>query len=163
MMGSVSSTRQQSNPSVAFLRGSIFMQDPAVQRFTGHPLEAIRNLDYTILFARDMERMRGFYSDVMRFPIYYELSSDWIEYRVGANLLVLSRAGLHLPDPVPAKGTATVQLAFRIRREEIDRCAQALISAGVELVSSPADQPWGHRTVFFRDPDGNLLEIYADI
>jgi catechol 2,3-dioxygenase-like lactoylglutathione lyase family enzyme len=27
----------------------------------------------------------------------------------------------------------------------------------------PTDQPWGHRTLFFRDPDGNVLEIYADI
>lgn len=27
----------------------------------------------------------------------------------------------------------------------------------------PKDQPWGHRTVFFRDPDGNILEIYADL
>jgi catechol 2,3-dioxygenase-like lactoylglutathione lyase family enzyme len=25
------------------------------------------------------------------------------------------------------------------------------------------DQPFGHRTVFFRDPDGNILEIYAEI
>jgi catechol 2,3-dioxygenase-like lactoylglutathione lyase family enzyme len=27
----------------------------------------------------------------------------------------------------------------------------------------PADQPWAHRTAFFRDPDGNIVEIYADI
>jgi len=25
------------------------------------------------------------------------------------------------------------------------------------------DQPFGHRTLFFRDPDGNVLEIYAEI
>jgi lactoylglutathione lyase len=27
----------------------------------------------------------------------------------------------------------------------------------------PTDQPWGLRTLFFRDPDGNVLEIYAEI
>jgi len=31
------------------------------------------------------------------------------------------------------------------------------------LLVEPKDQPWGHRTVFFRDPDGNILEIYADL
>ena len=31
------------------------------------------------------------------------------------------------------------------------------------IVAPATDQPWGHRTLFFRDPDGNLLEIYADI
>jgi catechol 2,3-dioxygenase-like lactoylglutathione lyase family enzyme len=30
-------------------------------------------------------------------------------------------------------------------------------------MSPPTNQPFGHRTVFFRDPDGNLLEFYADI
>jgi catechol 2,3-dioxygenase-like lactoylglutathione lyase family enzyme len=30
-------------------------------------------------------------------------------------------------------------------------------------VSPPTDRPWGHRTLFFRDPDGNILEIYADL
>jgi catechol 2,3-dioxygenase-like lactoylglutathione lyase family enzyme len=30
-------------------------------------------------------------------------------------------------------------------------------------VAPATDQPWGHRTLFFRDPDGNLLEIYADL
>jgi lactoylglutathione lyase len=28
---------------------------------------------------------------------------------------------------------------------------------------APTDQPFGHRTLFFRDPDGNLLEMFADI
>jgi hypothetical protein len=28
---------------------------------------------------------------------------------------------------------------------------------------APTDQPFGHRTLFFRDPDGNVLEIYAEI
>jgi catechol 2,3-dioxygenase-like lactoylglutathione lyase family enzyme len=34
---------------------------------------------------------------------------------------------------------------------------------GVAIVSPPTDQPFGHRTLFFRDPDGNVLEIYAEI
>jgi catechol 2,3-dioxygenase-like lactoylglutathione lyase family enzyme len=46
---------------------------------------------------------------------------------------------------------------------EVDECAQALRDKGVELLHPPTDQPWGHRTLFFRDRDGNVLEIYADI
>ena len=34
---------------------------------------------------------------------------------------------------------------------------------GVKIVSPPSDLPWGHRTLYFRDPDGNMLEIYAEI
>jgi catechol 2,3-dioxygenase-like lactoylglutathione lyase family enzyme len=37
------------------------------------------------------------------------------------------------------------------------------VRQGVVLLSPPTNQPFGHRTLFFRDPDGNLLEVYAEI
>jgi lactoylglutathione lyase len=43
------------------------------------------------------------------------------------------------------------------------RRADELVRRGVELLSRPTDQVFGHRTVFFRGPDGNLLEVFADI
>jgi catechol 2,3-dioxygenase-like lactoylglutathione lyase family enzyme len=66
-------------------------------------------------------------------------------------------------DPAPPRGALSAQLAFRVPLEAVDECATELTSAGVTLVSPPTDQPWGHRTLFFRDPDGNVLEIFADI
>jgi catechol 2,3-dioxygenase-like lactoylglutathione lyase family enzyme len=130
--------------------------------FEGHPLRAIRALDYTIIFARDLPAMRKFYADVMRFDVYYELADNWIEFRVGGNILALSKPGTIVPDQPPAAGTASVQLAFRVRREEVDAAEAALRADGVTIVAPSTDQHWGHRTMFFRDPDGNLLEIYAD-
>ena len=126
-------------------------------------LQSIRQLDYTIVFARDLPRMRRFYEDVMRFAIYQELGSRWIAYRVGSNILTLTERGLMFDDPPPATGALSVQLAFRVAPCEVDRCAAELLAAGIPLVAGPTDQPWGHRTLFFRDPDGNVLEIYADL
>jgi catechol 2,3-dioxygenase-like lactoylglutathione lyase family enzyme len=126
-------------------------------------LHHIRHLDYTILFARDMDAMRDFYGSVMEFEVNRDLSRGWIEYRVGSNLVALTEHGVMFDDPKPQKGALSAQLAFRVTREQVDECAEALTAKGVELVSGPADQPWGHRTLFFRDPDGNVLEIYADI
>jgi hypothetical protein len=37
------------------------------------------------------------------------------------------------------------------------------VRRGVDVLSPPTDQAFGHRTLFFRDPDGNLLEVFADI
>lgn len=133
-------------------------------RFSGHPLRAIRALDYTILFARDLPAMRRFYTEVMRFEVYSEVAGgDWLEFRVGGNILALCKPGLVIADPAPARGTASVHLAFHVRREEVDAAEAALRAEGVAIVAPSTDQPWGHRTMFFRDPDGNLLEIYADI
>jgi catechol 2,3-dioxygenase-like lactoylglutathione lyase family enzyme len=46
---------------------------------------------------------------------------------------------------------------------EVDQCADELVRQGVALLSPPTNQSFGHRTLFFRDPDGNLLEVYAQI
>ena len=126
-------------------------------------LDTIRQLDYTIIFARDLPRMRRFYEDVMRFPLDHELGSQWIAFRVGPNILALTERGLLFNDPAPASGALSLQIALRVAPSDVDRCAEELAAAGVALESSPTDQPWGHRTLFFRDPDGNVVEIFADI
>jgi len=38
----------------------------------------IRSLDYTVIYVRQMEKMREFYERTMRFPLHRELSSRWI-------------------------------------------------------------------------------------
>ena len=91
------------------------------------------------------------------------MAARWVELRVGGNILALSEPGLVIPDRMPPAGTACLQLAFRVRREEVDACETALRAVGVRDRRVGDRQPWGHRTLFFRDPDGNLLEIYADI
>jgi catechol 2,3-dioxygenase-like lactoylglutathione lyase family enzyme len=125
--------------------------------------QAIRAIDYTVIFVRDMATMRRFYGDILGFPLRRKLSRDWIEYRVGDNTLALARPTLTAADvPIP-NGSASLQLAFKVSALEVDQCADALVQQGVNLLSPPTDQIWGHRTLFFRDPDGNLLEIFAEI
>lgn len=130
---------------------------------TASPFAAIRAIDYTVILVRDMAAMRRFYEDVLRFPMTRELAASWIEYRIGGNTLALARPGRLAKDaPMPA-GSASLQLAFRVAADDVDRCAEELLRHGVELVEPPTDQPFGHRTLFFRDPDGNLVEVYAEI
>lgn len=127
------------------------------------PFRAIRAIDYTVIFVREMAAMRRFYEDVLALSLLRELSPNWIEYGIGPNTLALARPSRTATDaPVPA-GTAALQLAFKVSAAEVDQCADELVRQSVALLSPPTDQSFGHRTLFFRDPDGNLLEIYAEI
>lgn len=127
------------------------------------PKLPIRSIDYTVIFARQPEKMREFYGNVLGFPLHRQLGTTWFEYRVGSNILALAQRGGLFDDPPPPAGALSVQLAFRVAPPEVAMCAQTLRERGVEIISGPTDHDWGHRTLFFRDPDGNVLEIYAEI
>jgi catechol 2,3-dioxygenase-like lactoylglutathione lyase family enzyme len=130
---------------------------------SGSAFRAIRAIDYTIIFVRDFQAMRVFYQDVLGLPLSRELSDGWIEYRIGSNTLALARPSRTAADlPVPL-GTASLQLAFKVSAPDVDQCARELREKGIALLEPPTDQPFGHRTLFFRDPDGNLLEVFAEI
>lgn len=130
-------------------------------------LKAIRNLDYVVLLCNDLTAMKRFYHEIMGFPIYLETPS-WIELRVGAVLLTLSKRGPNA-GPSISNESAAVQLAFRVTPEEVRSCYEELKEMDVEIVQPPQVidkrvwQYWKHLTLFFKDPEGNLLEIYADI
>jgi catechol 2,3-dioxygenase-like lactoylglutathione lyase family enzyme len=127
------------------------------------PKLPIRSIDYTVIFARQMSAMREFYGVTLGFPLHRELSAAWLEFRVGSNILALADRGGRFADQAPPLGAATMQLAFRVAPNEVSSCAAVLAERGVRIISGPTDQPFGHRTLFFNDPDGNLLEIYAEI
>ena len=125
--------------------------------------QAIRAIDYTVIFVRDMAAMRRFYEDILGFRLTRELSPNWIEYQVGDNTLALARPRLTAADAPTPNGSASLQMAFKVSPPEVDQCAEELVRRGVDLLSPPTDQVFGHRTLFFRDPDGNLLEVFAEI
>jgi catechol 2,3-dioxygenase-like lactoylglutathione lyase family enzyme len=127
-------------------------------------IKEIRNLDYTILPCKKLPETRAFYKDVMGFPIEHDLE-NWISFRIGATLLALRRRGPGLAwDDGPAvAGSAAIQLAFRVPPPAVDACHAELVAKGVPIIREPTDLPnWRHRTLFFRDPEDNVIEIYAE-
>jgi catechol 2,3-dioxygenase-like lactoylglutathione lyase family enzyme len=127
-------------------------------------LGGIGNIDYTILFCTKMAETRAFYRDVMRFPIGTDRET-WVSFRVGAALLTLRPRGIWpvCDDGKSVPGSEAVQLAFRVAPPAVDACHAELVARGVPILIGPTDLPdWRHRTLFFRDPENNIIEIYAE-
>ncbi|MDJ0945652.1 MAG: VOC family protein [Kiloniellales bacterium] len=123
-------------------------------------LKAIASLDYVVLPCRDLRAARRFYRDVLGFDIVYE-RADWIRFQIGTTALALrpldgAFEGRRVEGPA-------VQLAFRVGQDEVDACYEELKACGVEVLDPPRDQTWGHRTLYFTDPEGNVLEVYAEL
>jgi len=121
-----------------------------------------QRLDLVVVVCRDIERMKVFYRDVMRFAVSAE-EAEWVEFCLDETRLALRPFGREY-DRLPAQGNvSTLQLAFRVGRDDVDRCHEHLMRLGAEIVEAPMDQSWGHRTLFVRDPEGNLIEIFAEL
>jgi len=131
-------------------------------------LKSIRHLDYVVLLCNDLLLMKNFYHEIMGFPIYLE-TDFWIEMRVGSVLLTLSQRGRPFEGPPVPDNSASFQLAFRVTPQEVQSCYEELKEKQVEIIQGPQNidrkfwKYWKHRSLFFKDPEGNILEIYADI
>jgi glyoxylase I family protein len=120
-----------------------------------------RNLDYVVLLCRDLAPMRHFYHELLGLPVYRDWPG-WLELQVGSSLLTL-RLRQRPYDGAAASGSAGVQLAFRVPPDDLDAWHARLTAQGVEVLEGPADRGTGHRAVFYRDPEANLVELYADV
>ncbi len=125
-------------------------------------LSAVRQLDYAIVLCKDLDRMKAFYRDLFDFPIASE-SATGLTFQAGAVKLSLRQRTRGYDGQGTRSELPGVQLAFLVAPDEVARCYEQLVAKSVEILQPPTDQPRGHRTVYFADPEGNMLEIYAEI
>ena len=126
-------------------------------------LTAVKQLSYAIVLCDDIERMKAFYRDLFAFEIDSE-SETSLAFRAGGEVLMALRKRTRGYDGSGVRADLPgVQLAFLVAPDEVEPCYQQLLAKGVEILEPPTDQPRGHRTVYFADPEGNMLEIYAEI
>ena len=128
-------------------------------------LGGIVGLDHLVVLCSRLAETRAFYGDVMGLALV-EDRGDWVSFRVGSTLLTLRPRGVWsvCDDGPRPPGSAAVQLAFCVPVEAVDRCHEELLARGVTILRRPTDLPhWRHRTLFFRDPEDNIIELYAEL
>ncbi|WP_433133245.1 VOC family protein [Micromonospora sp. CA-240977] len=59
----------------------------------------------------------------------------------------------------PAAGPASPLACVVDGREEVDLAFAAAVAAGATVVAAPTDRPWGGRSGYIADPEGNRWEI----
>ena len=52
-------------------------------------------------------------------------------------------------------------IEFRV--DDVDAECARLLQIPVEWVKTASTQPWGNRSMYFRDPDGNLVNVYTRV
>ncbi|MDP2950709.1 MAG: VOC family protein [Chloroflexota bacterium] len=126
-------------------------------------------LTHVRLLVADYPTCFRFYRDVMGFPVAWgDENGPYADFRAGEAMLALYDRRLMAEavgtDDRPLTANAMDRCALIFAVESVDGDFDALRSRGVVFETDPQDRPaWGIRTAHFRDPDGNLLEIYTEL
>lgn len=116
------------------------------------------------LGAYDMPAMRAFYRG-LGWEEVAKSSDAFASFRTGGCILALFPFDALAKDArVPASGFGTsfrgVTLALNVERTDlVDTAIAELRAAGANIVKDPEDAPWGGRSAYFADPEGNLWEV----
>ncbi len=125
-------------------------------------------IDLITIWTADITAMRAFYADVLGFPVitnqgsYIEFASEGVRFAICDRAVMRGMLGEGDFSTVPSG--QIVELAFACDSPaRVDDSYVDLIARGAAPVQPPANMPWGQRTAFFADPDGNIHEIFANL
>jgi catechol 2,3-dioxygenase-like lactoylglutathione lyase family enzyme len=111
-------------------------------------------LRHLALGVRQLEAMKRFYVDVLGFEVEWEPDADNVYLSSGIDNLALHRA------PESNAGGALDHFGLIVRSPaDVDAWAAFLESRGVTLDASPRTHRDGARSCYFKDPDGNSIQI----
>ena len=122
-------------------------------------------LDGFGLFVKDMGSMIRFYRDVLGFEIKEDENTSNVYLEKDGTLFLLygrddfekmtSRKYEYVKG---LNGHAEIAL-YVDSFEEVDAEFEKAVAKGADPVLEPTTEPWGQRTCYIADPEGNLIEI----
>ena len=119
----------------------------------------------TSLYARDLGRTAAFYRDLLGFKALVE-SPRLVAFGVAArHVLLVFQEGLTEDDLVDARGTipghdgrGRLHLALSIAANDLDLWRDRLVERAI-AIAGEYHWPRGGISLYFRDPDGALVEL----
>jgi catechol 2,3-dioxygenase-like lactoylglutathione lyase family enzyme len=118
-------------------------------------------LAHTCLITNHVDQLVAFYEPVLRLKAQRS-GPDYAEFRTAAGVLaIFSAEAQEKYIPGSAVGASNRSMVLEFRVSDVDAEYGRLQSLVKVWVKPPTTQPWGTRSIYFRDPDGNLVDFFA--
>jgi catechol 2,3-dioxygenase-like lactoylglutathione lyase family enzyme len=115
------------------------------------------------MITDDLERVVRFYEQVTgvpavrHTPVFAELAMPSCTLAIGHT----QTTQLFGEDSARPADNHTVIIEFRV--DDVDREYERLRPLVDDWVQEPTTMPWGNRSILFRDPDGNLVNLFTPV
>jgi len=119
----------------------------------------------TVLYVRDIERADAFYQQVLQLPAMVA-NERFRAYNVGEQSVLLlfiegdSLKGAHYPEGYipPHDGNGPLHIGLAVAKEQLPHWERHLTAHNIDIEGR---MTWEHggESIYFRDPDGHLLEL----
>jgi catechol 2,3-dioxygenase-like lactoylglutathione lyase family enzyme len=114
------------------------------------------------IVTRDVAALARFYQRVT--GVTPAGSDEYVELRLaGARLAITSEYAVRVFGAVEAASATNRSLILDFDVDDVDVERGRLDGVVVDWVLEPTKQPWGNRSMLFRDPDGNLVNFFASV
>ena len=123
-------------------------------------------LTYACVLTRDIDRLQAFYRPILQSEPHGR--PGYMEFATGPGIFSLwslvdyeRTVGTTLAG---GSGPSSIMLEFEVDNVDAEYMRlRELEDLAIEFVMQPTDLPWGNRSIYFRDPDGNLINFFTRI
>jgi len=113
------------------------------------------------LVTNDVDRLAAFYGTLTG-TAPTRLAPDFAQLTLpgGATLAISSERMIAQFNAGAAIAAANRSAIIEFQVDDVDAEHKRLDSA-VDTIMTPANMPWGNRSMLLRDPDGNVVNVFA--
>jgi len=128
--------------------------------------QRIMRIGLITILTDEIEPMEKFYREILGFKVVENLR-NYVEFEnKGVRFAICTRdvMGTHTGHESHSQSSTgqSFELAFPVGLpKDVDRVYEELVKKGATQIKSPEMMPWGRKTGFISDPDGNIHEIYS--
>ena len=123
------------------------------------------------LLVKDYKKCFKFYTEKLGLePVWGDENGCYASFKVAEGI---EGFALFVSDfMAPAVGNADKEQPYNYREksmvtfqvENVDEAYESLMTKGISFINEPTDMAdWGMRTVHFRDPEENLIELFTPL
>ena len=117
------------------------------------------------LFTTDNQKVVDFYCDIFGFETEWNGLDIDVEMHLGdMRILLFPRESIEKITQqkftYPSGINGTMEISFDVPTfADVDKEYKHALSMGAKPIMEPTTKPWGQRTCYVADPEGNLIEI----